>query len=746
MHTSELDHNVHMEGLSSPRTEEILKEDDQLFKRLIDAIDDDTLLVVTSDHGLIESGHGGISPEERASFLFAYRKKGLMRSHPFMEKYFPYELTSSDIDNFDLTPTISLLINNAPPFNAIGDLLTEILPLKEDASHLEIAKYFLKLRKEILDQKIKLAQELREINKEHHELLENMLPLVNKTERLLAKEVHESEEEEYIEDCVQVIKQIKRQISLFKEYTSSRATVYDVGNAKVIMISAIIGMAGMILNAVLLFHRAKDSLKINFGFRGVGIVVLLGLALAHTAGLKVTTAIFAVYSVAILVVNLFEHAPSINPIPFFYFFFEHAHHALGYNRTGVILLSALVAFRIIENNNCTMTEHPLHSLFLLKVVIDFFICSLSAFLAGSSLRHGLSRPQWLFKRIAFLSAEIFLVFMLSLGDLTLLTTFKTSLNWVHHVIIKGEYMIGTLVPGAVLFFMILYYITKVSHLKPLSIAMFGSQYFLSLACIHYAEVDLFWGRQVVPLLILALTIYGLWFNFKVNRHLLLTKYHQLVLIFVSILPITLLIGGSFSAYNTLTQALLIMLFFAYEQQPSMYFTMNATITMRLCFYAAGQRITLNGICLNCGTLFYNDYHIMSWLVVFIKTIYPYILGSLFYLILILRHLEQEKSKAIHLDATSPVMVSARSTSAKTPPRKMIPNQHLKEVKEAGASWVFVFFMVQNVMGMGDALGSSILFTVDSTNVMIYQASSSYLYQFQIFAWFVCLKFLFFLLN
>lgn len=754
MHTSELDHNVHLEGLSSPKTADILKDDNTLFERLIAAIDDDTLLLATSDHGLIESGHGGISAEERASFLFAYRRKGLLRSHPFMEKHFPYEIASDDIDNFDLTPTLSLLVNNAPPFNAIGDLLTEVLPLPENASHLDLARHILTMRKEVLDQKIKLAHEVKEINKEHHELLDNMLTLANKTDRLLKKNVTEDNEEDYINDCVSVIKQMKYYIGLFKEFTSTRATKYDLGSAKTIMVSAILGLAATIWQTVMLFSKEKSTLCFNLGFRAVGVSILVGILLARLLQLKYAAGIFASYSLAIFLVIFFEQLKMANLLKVFMTICHHLRLSLGYNRTGIVLLAGFVTYRIVENNNCVMTEHPLHSLFFLKVLLDYMLNTISIAVVGTAQKHGQPTMVALLRRFMYIAAEIILFYLLSLGDMTLLGTFKSSLNDGYRFIEDNKTLVGTFVPGSILLVLTLHYMTRVYRFNKTSIGLFAVLFIASLLCVHFAEVDLFWGRQVVPLKLLGMTLYSMYFNFKSNKHLTFTKYHQFLIILVSIIPLVLLVGSHFSAYNTLLQFALIALSFKYEKKPSIYLMMNCFIITRMSFYGAGQRLTLNGICLNCGTLFYNDYHFMSWLVVTVKTLYPYIMGSLFYLVMVLRYFHEEKTQVIARHSPKSEQVSAKSTptaweetsSAVSRLQKETLERELDRVKSAGASWVFSYFMMSNALSMSDALGNSILFTVDSTNVMIYQASSTYLYQFQIFAWLACLKFLFCLLK
>ena len=58
-----------------------------LGEEIIKLMDDDTLLIITSDHGATKSGeHGGTSKAETSSFLFAYSKTGF-RDEIYDPKY-----------------------------------------------------------------------------------------------------------------------------------------------------------------------------------------------------------------------------------------------------------------------------------------------------------------------------------------------------------------------------------------------------------------------------------------------------------------------------------------------------------------------------------------------------------------------------------------------------------------------------------------------------------------------------------
>lgn len=140
-HTSELDHNTHQYGLSSPQVESTLKRDQILLERLLGAIPKNVTLVITSDHGLKEDGHGGTSSNERLSLLFVY--------HPAYEVS---ATTDSDVDALDITPTISSLLGMSPPINSLGKPIDEIFASDEEK---------LLVQAEGVKQKLKLLQILR---------------------------------------------------------------------------------------------------------------------------------------------------------------------------------------------------------------------------------------------------------------------------------------------------------------------------------------------------------------------------------------------------------------------------------------------------------------------------------------------------------------------------------------------------------------------------------------------------------
>jgi hypothetical protein len=98
-------------------------------------VGEDITLVVTSDHGLIENGHGGDSDNERLSMLFAYSSRGFASnkfSIPDSEgKHIADKALSINdkITAFDITDMVSYYLGYTPPFNSLGYLHAGLLPL-----------------------------------------------------------------------------------------------------------------------------------------------------------------------------------------------------------------------------------------------------------------------------------------------------------------------------------------------------------------------------------------------------------------------------------------------------------------------------------------------------------------------------------------------------------------------------------------------------------------------------------------
>ncbi len=79
-HCLGVDHAGHRYGPSHPAMREKLGQMDEFIRRLVDTVDDDTLLVVMGDHGMDGKGdHGGESDDEIEAALWMYSSRPFFR-------------------------------------------------------------------------------------------------------------------------------------------------------------------------------------------------------------------------------------------------------------------------------------------------------------------------------------------------------------------------------------------------------------------------------------------------------------------------------------------------------------------------------------------------------------------------------------------------------------------------------------------------------------------------------------------
>jgi phosphatidylinositol glycan class O len=121
-----VDHAGHRYGPDHPAMTAKLNQMDEVFRRMIAEIDDDTLLVVMGDHGMDAKGdHGGESDDEIQAALWMYSKKGIFgRSDPTYVAP-PKNAKIRPVGQIDLVPTLSLLLGMPIPFNNLGKPIEE---------------------------------------------------------------------------------------------------------------------------------------------------------------------------------------------------------------------------------------------------------------------------------------------------------------------------------------------------------------------------------------------------------------------------------------------------------------------------------------------------------------------------------------------------------------------------------------------------------------------------------------------
>ncbi|ESK88280.1 phosphoethanolamine n-methyltransferase [Moniliophthora roreri MCA 2997] len=129
-----VDHVGHRVGPDHPSMKAKLEQMNDVLTRVVELLDDDTLLVVLGDHGMDSSGdHGGDGTLETSAALWIYSKSrplrsasdvpsGLVQYATFPGTVVPHRR----VEQIDLVPTLSLLLGLPIPFNNLGSVIPEL--------------------------------------------------------------------------------------------------------------------------------------------------------------------------------------------------------------------------------------------------------------------------------------------------------------------------------------------------------------------------------------------------------------------------------------------------------------------------------------------------------------------------------------------------------------------------------------------------------------------------------------------
>jgi len=121
-----VDHAGHRYGPNHPAMAAKLEQMDMVLRDVVEALDDETLLVVMGDHGMDGKGdHGGESDDEVQAALWMYSKKGIFgRTQPEF-RIPPATAKERPVNQIDLVPTLALLLGLPIPFNNLGRPIEE---------------------------------------------------------------------------------------------------------------------------------------------------------------------------------------------------------------------------------------------------------------------------------------------------------------------------------------------------------------------------------------------------------------------------------------------------------------------------------------------------------------------------------------------------------------------------------------------------------------------------------------------
>lgn len=128
-HMLGIDHVGHKYGPNHFTMREKQLQANKFIEDIIESIDDNTLLVIMGDHGMDHTGnHGGDSQDELESTLFLFTKQKNAWNLKDDGLYDVKNLGKSyrSVNQIDLVPTLSLLLDLPIPFNNLGWPIEEI--------------------------------------------------------------------------------------------------------------------------------------------------------------------------------------------------------------------------------------------------------------------------------------------------------------------------------------------------------------------------------------------------------------------------------------------------------------------------------------------------------------------------------------------------------------------------------------------------------------------------------------------
>lgn len=129
-----VDHVGHRVGPDHPKMRAKLAQMDEVLRRTVEALEEDTLLVVLGDHGMDRRGdHGGDGALETSAALWVYSKiplssrpttspASLLPARTFPGATVPHRY----VQQIDLVPSLALLLGLPIPYNNLGTVIPEL--------------------------------------------------------------------------------------------------------------------------------------------------------------------------------------------------------------------------------------------------------------------------------------------------------------------------------------------------------------------------------------------------------------------------------------------------------------------------------------------------------------------------------------------------------------------------------------------------------------------------------------------
>lgn len=147
-----VDHVGHTFGPKDVHMQTKLEQMNEILSRVIDQVENDTLLIVMGDHGMSADGnHGGATDDETGAALFLYsRDTALVDLKRLPEALASPEVTQrrkKEVFQVDFVPSISLLLGLPIPFGNLGQVIPELFFFTEDEKKGEEEEDSIRLKK-----------------------------------------------------------------------------------------------------------------------------------------------------------------------------------------------------------------------------------------------------------------------------------------------------------------------------------------------------------------------------------------------------------------------------------------------------------------------------------------------------------------------------------------------------------------------------------------------------------------------
>lgn len=148
-HLITLDSFGHAFGTDHKMIEDTLLRFDKFVEEVYLKMDDETLLVITSDHGVTDEGaHGGVSQREMSSVVSFISKRGILQrelseeilkmrreclsqSYDFACSFFKTQVSFPVVHQDDILPTVCFLLHLPIPLYTYGNFIHELVDERE---------------------------------------------------------------------------------------------------------------------------------------------------------------------------------------------------------------------------------------------------------------------------------------------------------------------------------------------------------------------------------------------------------------------------------------------------------------------------------------------------------------------------------------------------------------------------------------------------------------------------------------